>query len=100
MMNFLLNKIDTDLRRKVYEKTRDGKIHRKAQIAIYKDSEKNQKKTFEDYIKEDSKKDKDTDTGKIIIEATKDVEPEIEIKAEKETDKNISPYGSFLDVKK
>lgn len=98
MMNFLLNKIDTDLRRKVYEKTRDGKIHRKAQIAIYKDSEKNQKKTFEDYIKEDSKKDKDT--GKIIIEATKDVEPEIEIKAEKETDKNISPYGSFLDVKK
>ena len=100
MMNFLLNKIDTDLRRKVYEKTRDGKIHRKAQIAIYKDSEKNQKKTFEDYIKEDSKKDKDTDAGKIIIEATKDVEPEIEIKAEKETDKNISPYGSFLDVKK
>lgn len=98
MMNFLLNKIDTDLRRKVYEKTRDGKINRKAQIAIYKDSEKNQKKTFEDYIKEDSKKDKDT--GKIIIEATKDAEPEIEIKAEKETDENISAYGSFLDEKK
>ena len=97
-MNFLLNKIDTDLRRKVFERTRDGKVHRKAQIYIYKDSEKNQKKTFEDYIKEDLKKERDT--GKIIIEATKDVEPEIRIKAEKETDKNISAYGSFLDVKK
>ena len=93
-MNFLLNKIDTDLRRKVYEKTRDGKIHRKSEIAIYKDSEKDKKKTFEDYIKKDSKKEK------IIIEATKNIKPDIKIKAEKEADKNISPYGSFLDVKK
>ena len=92
-MNFLLNKIDTDLRRKVYERTRDGKIHRKEKIAIYKDIEKEQKKTFEDYIKEDSNK------GKIIIEATKNIEPDIEIKAEKE-ERNISSYGSFLDVKK
>lgn len=94
-MNFLLlNKIDTDLRRKVYEETRDGKIHRKAKIAIYKDSEKDQKKTFEDYMKKDKHK------GKIIVEATKDVEPDIKVKAEKEQDKNISAYGSFLDVKK
>ncbi|MBU3135995.1 hypothetical protein KPL39_06910 [Clostridium gasigenes] len=93
-MNFLLNKIDTDLRRKVYEKTRDGKIHRKSKIAIYKDSEKNRKKTFEDYIKEDLNKEK------IIIEATKDIKPDIEIKAEKKADKNISSQGSFLDVKK
>lgn len=92
-MNFLLNKIDTDLRRKVYERTRDGKIHRKAEIAIYKDSEKDQRKTFEDYIKEDTNK------GKIIIEATKSIEPDIEIKAEKE-ERSISSYGSFLDVKK
>ncbi|MBU3109065.1 hypothetical protein [Clostridium gasigenes] len=93
-MNLLLNKIDTDLRRKVYEKTRDGKIHRKAEIAIYKDSEKDQKKTFEDYIK------KDTNKEKIIIEATKNIKPDIKIEAEKQEDKNISVYGSFLDVKK
>lgn len=93
-MNFLLNKIDTDLRRKVYEKTRDGKIHRKAELIIYKDSEKNQKKTFEDYIK---KEDKDE---KIMVEATKNIESNIKINAEKETDKNISTYGSFLDIKK
>lgn len=95
-MNFLLNKIDTDLRRKVFERTRDGKVHRKSKIAIYKDSEKNQKRTFEDYIKEDKH------NKKIIIEATKDKEPDIEIKAEKDLakDKNILQYGSFLDVKK
>lgn len=93
-MNFLLNKIDTDLRRKVFERTRDGKVHRKSQIYIYKDTEKNKKKTFEDYIKED------IDKKKIIIEATRDVEPNIKIEAEKEADKIIAPYGSFLDVKK
>lgn len=91
-MNFLLNKIDTDLRRKVYEETRDGKIHRKTKIAIYKDIEKEENKTFEDYIEGSNK-------GKIIIEATKSIEPDIEIKAEKE-EKNILSYGSFLDVKK
>ena len=96
-MNLLLNKIDTDLRRKLLERTRNGKIHRKSQIYIYKDSEKNKKRTFEDYIKEEKK---DIDNGKIIIEATKDVEPKIKIKAEKESDKRTSGYGSFVDVKK
>lgn len=93
-MNLLLNKIDTDLRRKVYEITRDGKIHRKSEIYIYKDSEKNRKKTFENYIK------KDTNKEKIIVEGTKNIKPDIKIKAEKQADKDISVYGSFLDVKK
>lgn len=97
-MNLLLNKIDTDLRRKVFEETRDGVIHRKTDIAIYKDSEKNNKKNFEDYIKEDEKENKQK--RKIIIEATKNVEPKIKIKAEKEADRNITSFGSFLDVKK
>ena len=39
-MNLFLNKIDTDIRREVYEKTKDNKVHRKAKIKIYKDSEK------------------------------------------------------------
>ena len=28
-MNFFLNKINNDIRRKIYEKTRNGKVHRK-----------------------------------------------------------------------
>ncbi|MGL5086804.1 MAG: hypothetical protein ACRC68_14030 [Clostridium sp.] len=96
-MNLLLNKIDTDLRRKVFEETRDGVIHRKTEIAIYKDSEKNNKKTFDDYVKED---EKNKDKKKIIIDATRNVEPKIKVKAEKEADRNITAFGSFLDVKK
>ncbi|MGL5084484.1 MAG: hypothetical protein ACRC68_01980, partial [Clostridium sp.] len=87
----------TDLRRKVFEETRDGVIHRKTEIAIYKDSEKNNKKTFDDYIKED---EKNKDKKKIIIDATRNVEPKIKVKAEKEADRNITAFGSFLDVKK
>ena len=97
-MNFMLNKIDTDLRRKVFEKTRDGIIHRKADLIIYKDSEKNRKKTFEDYIKEEDKEERKIE--RVIVEATKNIETNIKIKAEKETDKTICEYGSFLDVKK
>ena len=51
-MNFLLNKIDTDIRRKLYEKTKDGKVHRKSTISINKDSEKQKKKFFKEYVKE------------------------------------------------
>ena len=43
-MNPLLNKIDNDLRRKIYEKTRNGKVHRKVDIKVYKDREKQRKK--------------------------------------------------------
>ncbi|ATD54621.1 hypothetical protein [Clostridium chauvoei] len=93
-MNFLLNKIDTDLRRKVYEKTRDGKVHRKTNILIYKDSEKQKEKSFKEHVKE-NKKDK-----KIIIKATKLVEPSIKVEAEKDENCKISAYGTFLDIKK
>ena len=34
-MNPILNKIDNDIRRKINEKTRDGKVHRKQKIEIY-----------------------------------------------------------------
>ena len=45
-MNFFLNKIDNDIRRKIYEKTRNGKVHRKENIKIYKDSQKNKEKNL------------------------------------------------------
>lgn len=96
-MNFLLNKIDTDIRRKIYEKTKDGKVHRKSTISINKDSEKQKKKFFQEYVKEeDMKKGK----GKITIDVSKVKEPTISLKAEKEEDINLLGRGTFLDVKK
>ncbi|NLL30323.1 MAG: hypothetical protein GX258_04625 [Clostridiales bacterium] len=98
-MNLFLNKIDTDIRREVYEKTKDNKVHRKAQIKIYKDSEKNKDKSFDEYVKEEKdslKKRK----NKIIIEATKHEEAKIILNAEKEKDLNTIEYGTFIDIKK
>ncbi|MBS5937354.1 hypothetical protein [Clostridium sp.] len=96
-MNFLLNKIDTDIRRKLYEKTKDGKVHRKSTISINKDSEKQKKKFFKEYVKEESMK---KDKGKITIDVSKVQEPTISLRAEKEEDINLLGRGTFLDVKK
>ena len=96
-MNFLLNKIDTDLRKKVYEKTKDGKVHRKSDITINKDSEKQKKKYFNEYVKEEKNK---KDKGKITVKATKIQKSAICLNGEKEENLNTTSYGTFLDVKK
>lgn len=96
-MNFLLNKIDTDLRRKIYEKTKDGKVHRKSSIKINKDSEKQKKKFFDEYVKEERENIKH---NKITVDATKIEKPTISLNGEKEENLNAIGYGTFLDVKK
>lgn len=96
-MNFLLNKIDTDLRKKVYEKTKDGKVHRKSSIAINKDSEKQKKKFFNEYVKEERKQ---MEQNKFTVDATKLEKPTISLNGEKDENLNAIGYGTFLDVKK
>ena len=95
-MNFLLNKIDTDFRKKIYEQTKDGKVHRKSNILINKDSEKQRKKFFNDYVNDEKGKK----IKKITIKATKSEETTISINAEKDENLNTTSYGTFLDVKK
>ena len=96
-MNFLLNKIDNDIRRKIYEKTKDGKVHRRSKITINKDSEKQKGKSFSEYVKEESEK---TDKEKITVDATKIESETISLSGEKEENLNILDCGTFLDVKK
>ena len=96
-MNFLLNKIDTDLRKKGYEKTKDCKVHRKSSIAINKDSEKQKKKFFNEYVKEERKQ---MEQNKFTVDATKLEKPTISLHSEKEENLNAIGYGTFLDVKK
>lgn len=93
-MNFLLNKIDTDLRRKIYEKTADGKVHRKVEIEIYKDSEKNKGKLSEESSSNKKKKD-----YKIVVQATKIIEDDITVEAEINDNKHLS-NGQILDIRK
>ena len=92
-MNFLLNKIDTDLRRKVYEETRDGKVHSKCDIEIYKDAEKSRDKTFDKCLKEAKKQKKKS-------EGTKKIGEEIQVKGEIELTPSSDMRGNFLDTKK
>lgn len=96
-MNFLLNKIDTDIRRKIYEKTKDGKVHGKSTISINKDSEKQKKKFFNEYLKDEEIKNK---KRKITIDVSKVEVPTISLIAEKEEDINLLGQGIFLDIKK
>lgn len=90
-MNFGLNKIDTDIRRKIYESTKDGKVHAKEKIHIYKDSEKYRKNHFKDIL---DKKSKGKD---IVIDVHKDLGKSILIDGEKE-ESNIS--GNIIDIRK
>lgn len=97
-MNPLLNKIDNDLRRKIYEKTRDGKVHRKADIKVYKDSEKNKGKNPKEYT--ENEKEENKRKAKIVVEATKIEESVIVLNAEKEENINKIQNGFYIDVKK
>lgn len=95
-MNPILNKIDNDIRRKINEKTRDGKVHRKQKIEVNKDGEKD-RKNFEQYIEQE----KSSEKKKIIVDAVKLEEGNISLNGEKEESlKNLGSFGTFLDVKK
>ena len=95
-MNLLLNKIDTDIRRKLQEEIKNGKVHRKSNIRINKDSEKKRKKFFGEFLEEERKKEK----GKITIKATKIKDGTITLDCEKDEFSSVIINGTFLDVKK
>lgn len=92
-MEYRLNKIDTDLRQKVNDMTKEGKVHSKKEIKISKDKggQEENKNFKEVYKKVDKKK------VKICVDATK--KEDLGIEAEKDRDEN-SPKGIFLDVRK
>jgi len=94
-MEFRLNKIDTDLRRKVNEAINEGKVHPKKEIQINKDKEqeesKEQAKEYKD-IKVQKKK-------KIIVDAEKTCD--VNIDGFIGDDKELKlKKGIYLDVKK
>ncbi|MCM8710959.1 hypothetical protein M2651_07960 [Clostridium sp. SYSU_GA19001] len=80
-MEYRLNKIDTDLRQKINESTKEGKVHGTKNISINKDK-KEEKKEKKDYSLKRYKA-----TQKFSVEAVKTVVQN-------------SSKGSFIDVKK
>jgi len=96
-MEFKLNKIDTDLRRKLQEKTDDHKVHGKAGITVEAYNEEREKfgkdKKFAKILEEKKKTKKEK---KIIIDGV--MVDNLQVEGEKEVSENSK--GVFIDTKK
>ncbi|WP_125152130.1 hypothetical protein [Clostridium rectalis] len=99
-MEYKLNKIDTELRKRIEDTTKEGLIHRKKEIIIKKDGHKREKDKSEDFrnsLKRYSKEKKDN--KKFFIEALKVENVKVEAFIE-EKDKQNTSTGRFLDIKR
>ena len=96
-MEYKLNKIDTELRQRVQDITKPGKIHGKADIEI----RDNNKGRDGNHQQQESLKNKTHETvnKKLIVDATLNEDFQVEAFIQKEKSRNI-PKGSFLDMKK
>lgn len=104
-MEFKLNKIDMELRQAVNDETSEGKIHSKKEITINKDSyldkrqekrnfkNKGEKKKFnlEKYISKDKK---------IVIEAVKTENLQVEATKEEKSASQDTYMGRFIDIRR
>lgn len=95
-MEYKLNKIDTEIRQKIQDTTKEGFIHSKQQVLINKDKKKQGNQSFKNSLKKFAKKD---DGKKICIDA--EMVEEVEVEAFiKEEEKNNALSGRFLDIKR
>lgn len=95
-MEYRLNKIDPELRQRIKETTKSGKIHSKVKIAVNQDSDDKKKDSEKDFS---SKLEKQKNKKRITIEAVKVEEVEIPAYKEAEITKD-EVRGSILDVRK
>ena len=100
-MEFRLNKVDPEVRRRVEKTTSTGKVHNKSGIFINKDYKGKEKNNQGDFNSELTKYKQGKNKKRIFVEANK-IE-RVEIKAFKEEKEDISiddERGNILDVKK
>lgn len=94
-MDFRLNKIDTDIRKKMQEETKEDKVHSGKSISVKKDIKDERHEEVHDSNKEEIKK------RYITIDGVKDNHKNIDIKAEKVEKINESnSKGRILDTTK
>lgn len=100
-MEYRLNKIDPELRQRIKETTKSGKIHNKAKIAVNSDSKNKDKKGGADFNSEleKQKKERDKNKKKFTVEAIKIEEVQVPAYKEAELSKD-EIKGNLLDVRK
>lgn len=97
-MEFKLNKIDTDIRKKMQEETKDDKVHSSESISVKKDL-KDEKNEF--YNEEQNLTKEESEKRYITIDGIRYSNKNINIKAEKVEKVNESnSKGRILDTKK
>ncbi|OFI06505.1 hypothetical protein CLOACE_10050 [Clostridium acetireducens DSM 10703] len=95
-MEFKLNKIDTEIRQRIQDVSKDGKIHRKAKIKIDKDNQKNKNSSgekFSDLLEKNKSKQK------IVVTAVKTETVKVDAFIEKDEKKDVKS-GTFIDTKR
>lgn len=95
-MEYKLNKIDTELRQRVNEITKEGKVHSKQNILISKDKKEQNKKNSRDFKSELIKYD--AKGKKLTVNAYKTQSSDVE--AFRDEDEEDVSKGIFLDVRK
>lgn len=95
-MEYKLNKIDTELRQRVNEITKEGKVHSKQNILISKDKKEQKKKNSKDFKSELIKYD--AKGKKLTVNAYKTQSSDVE--AFRDEDEEDASIGIFLDVRK
>ena len=104
IVEFRLNKIDTNLRQLVNDATKEGKVHSKQAITVNKD--KDQEKGQEEKKKEKNSKEKfnlSKYSGigrKIIVEAVKIENVEVEATKDEAAASENTYKGRFIDFRK
>ncbi len=99
-MEYKLNKIDPEVRQRVNETTRTGKVHTKSGISINNDN-KNRKNGNDFSSKLEEEKNKNKNKNKFAVDAVKVDEVEISAYKEEVEDSNKDEVkGHILDVRK
>jgi uncharacterized protein (DUF2344 family) len=88
-MEYRLNKIDTDLRQRINDATKEGKVHSKKEIVINKDTKKQKGYSLKRYNRK----------KKLIVGAVKPENIEVEAFKEGMKEKDL-PKGTYIDIKK
>lgn len=100
-MEFRINKIDTDLREKLKEETKDGKVHRKKELKLENNGyrEKNKDSSHKNNHSEESFAEM-VKKQRVIIDAVKGQTLEVQVEKEPSTCDDINYRGVFIDTKK
>ena len=97
-MEFKLNKIDNDLRQRINDVTKEGKVHNKNNIKIQNQENKKGKKEQMEFAKQ-LKKYSEKNKSNLTVKAEKVDEVEVDVYLEKDTKSSIRK-GLLLDTKK